>query len=164
MAGSGGTQGGDTSPPAGASGPAPAALPAGAAGTAGTGLSPADFGTNPFVLRSGTTVGALTPFVVSSGMAVPAAQSGNATTTAAGTDANGVGYTATTIDSYSFAASLAPDAAGGLAYTETYSFSYDVQTVPAAAGGAAVHDWAPRATPSSPTTTAASTPSPSPLR
>ena len=74
-------------------------------------------------------------------MAVPAAQSGNATTTAAGTDANGVGYTATTIDSYSFAASLAPDAAGGLAYTETYSFSYDVQTVPAAAGGAAVHDW-----------------------
>ena len=74
-------------------------------------------------------------------MSVPAAQSGGGTTVTIGADANGIGYTTTTIDSYSFGASLASDAAGGLTYDETYSFNYDIQTVPAAAGGASVHDW-----------------------
>ena len=73
-------------------------------------------------------------------MAVPAAQSNAGTTTTGGTDANGIGYTTTTIDSYSFGASLAQDSAGGSTYEETYSFSYDVQTVPAATGGATVLD------------------------
>ena len=110
------------------------------------------------------TIGALTTFAVSAGMAVPAAQSGGATVTTGGTDANGIGYTTTTIDSYNFGASLAPDAAGGSTYQETYSFSYDVQTAPSATGGASVHDWARRATPSSPTTTAATSASHSPRR
>ena len=124
-------------------GPAPAlAPPAGTTGIIGQGLSPSEFGLNPFTLRgSGATISALTPFAVSSSMTVPAAASGGAAVTTAGTDANGIGFTTTTIDSYSFAASLAPDAAGGSTYEETYSFSYDVQTVPAATGGASVHDW-----------------------
>ena len=140
-------------------GPAPVlSAPAGTTGTVGQGLSSGEFGLNPFTLRgSGATVSALTPFIVSAGMFVPAAQSGGGTTVTAGTDANGIGFTTTTIDSYSFGASLASDSAGGLTYDETYSFSYDVQTVPAATGGASVHDWARRATPSSPTTTTAST-------
>ncbi len=139
-------------------GPAPAVSPAGTAGAVGQSLSPGEFGLNPFNLRgSGATVSALTPFVVSAGMSVPAAQSGGGTIITAGTDANGVGFTTTTIDSYAFGASLASDSAGGLTYEETYSFTYDVQTVPAATGGASVHDGARRDIPSSPTTTTATT-------
>ena len=74
-------------------------------------------------------------------MTVPAAASNSGTTVTTGTDANGIGYTTTTTDSYSFSASLAPDSNSGLSYQETYSFTYDVQTVPAATGGASVHDW-----------------------
>ncbi len=124
-------------------GPAPAIYPpAGTVGAVGVGLSPSEFGLNPFTLRgNGATVSALTPFVVSAGMSVPAAASNGATTVTTGSDANGIGFTTTTIDSYSFGASLAQDSNGGLTYEETYSFSYDVQTVPAATGGASVHDW-----------------------
>ena len=129
-------------PPDATSGPAPAVYPTrGAAPTVGVGLSPSQFGLDPFPLLGGATVGALTPFVVGAGMTVPAAASGGGATVTTGTDANSIGYTTTTIDSYSFGASLAQDAAGGLTYEETYSFSYDIQTVPAATGGASVHDW-----------------------
>ena len=148
-------------PPDATSGPAPALYPAARGGPAvGVGLSPSQFGLDPFPLLNGATVGALTPFVVGAGMTVPAAASGGGATVTTGTDANSIGYTTTTIDSYSFGASLAPDAAGGLTYEETYSFSYDIQTVPAATGGASVHDWVRRATPSLPTTTTGTTPSP----
>ncbi|HVS39283.1 MAG TPA: hypothetical protein VMS17_27245 [Gemmataceae bacterium] len=125
-----------------ATGPAPALYPpAGTTGAIGQSLSPSQFGLSPFTLLNGATVSALTPFAVSSGMSVPAAHSGGGTTITTGTDANNIGYTATTTDSWSFNATLTADAAGGLTYEETYSFSYDVQTVPAATGGASVHDW-----------------------
>ncbi len=80
-------------------GPAPAVSPApGVPGSIGVGLSPSQFGLNPFTLLSGATVGALTPFAVSPGMSVPAAASNGATTVTTGTGANSIGYTTTTID------------------------------------------------------------------
>ena len=131
-----------TNPPPVTLGPPPAVYaPAGAAAGVGVSLSPTEFGTNPFTLRAGATISALTPFVVSSGTVVPAPASGGVSLTTGGVDANNIAYTTTTTDSYSLAASQAPDAAGGLTYTETYSFTYDIQTVPAATGGATVHDW-----------------------
>jgi len=65
-------------------------------------------------------------------MAVPPAQSGGTTVATGGADANGIGLTATTTDSYSFNVSESTLSEGGLSYQETYSFNYDVQTVPAA--------------------------------
>ena len=125
-----------------ASGPAPALAPTpGTAPTVGVGLSPSEFNLNPFPLLSGPTIAPLTPFVVGAAMTVPAAHPGGGTTVTTGTDANSIGFTTTTTDSFAFNATLTPDAAGGLTYEETYSFTYDVQTVPAATGGASVHDW-----------------------
>ena len=110
---SGGTQGGNTTPPVITPGPPPALSAApGTAATIGVGLSSSDFGLNPFTLRSGATISALTAFAVSSGMSIPAAQSGGGTTTtsgttsASGTGASGYGYTQTTTDSYAFNAGL----------------------------------------------------------
>ncbi len=130
-------------PPANAStGPAPAFAPGrGSAAILGVGLSSSQFGLNPFTLLDGATVSALTPFPVGSGMSIPTAHSGGGTTVTTGTDANNIGYTTVTTDSWSFNATLTQDSAGGQTYEETYSFTYDVLTTPSASGGASVHDW-----------------------
>ena len=145
-----GTQSGDTTPPPVTPGPPPplSAAP-GTAETVGVGLSPSDFGLNPFTLRSGATIGALTPFLVTPGMSVPAAQSGGQTVTTAGTapsadgssSSGGWSYDQTTTTAYALNASETTLADGGQSFTETYSFSYDVQTTPTSTGGATVHDW-----------------------
>jgi hypothetical protein len=96
-------------------------------------------GPNPFPLRSGPLVGALTTSVIPPGQGYT--QSGGDTITTWGVDESGIGYATTTEYTYSFTVGISNLPDGGVRYSEIYSYTYDANTTPVSVGGVQAHTW-----------------------